>query len=391
MKNIGAHILREAKRISKDFTLILTLLIAPLFYAFFYGSIYINKVEQSVKIIVVDKDNSELSKTLTKMFDESSYVEVVGVTPNFEQAKNAFMAYQVQGIIQFSKDFEADIKRMKGADLLMFLNTSKFLPSNDIKEAISTIVMTASAGVRLEYYKATMNDKDRALVMAQPILLQDHSIFTNFTNYTDFLLPGLLLIILQQTFLMGLSESIAREVEKNTFTEWFSVSKNKILPNVFGKGLFFYLLFLAYTLFFIVVNYSVLGLNFDGDFFSLLFLFLIFFTTLLMFGSFLASFFTKEIYALQFFAFTTYPFFLMAGYAWPLEAMNPVLKLISFLIPTTHMLEAYIKIVYNGLGFTDCLEDILYLVVLLFFYGSLVHFRYAYLVKKQDVATIDKQ
>ena len=382
MKNLGIHILREAKRISKDFTLVLTLLIAPLFYAFFYGSIYINKKEQNVKIIVVDKDNSELSRRLTKMFDESSYVEVVGVSQNFEVAKKAFLAYKVQGIVQFSKNFEGDIKRMKGADLQLFLNTSKFLPSNDIKEAISTIVMTASAGVRLEYYKATMNDEDRALVLAQPVLLKDHSIFTSFTNYTDFLLPGLLLLILQQTFLMGLAESIAREFEKNTFTEWFSVNKNKILPNIFGKGLFFYVLFLAYALFFIVVNYAVFGLNFDGDFFSLLLLFVLFFTTLLMFGSFIASFFKKEIFALQFFAFTTYPFFLMAGFAWPIEAMNPLFKLVSFLIPTTHMLEVYIKIVYNGLGFMDCLEDMLYLVILIFFYGSLAHFRYAYLLKK---------
>jgi len=381
--NFRKHIGREAFRISKDFTLILSLLLAPIFYAFFYGSIYANKIEQEVKVVVVDQDHSELSQTLTRMFDESSYVDVIRVTRDYSSAKEIFGRMEVQGIIYFEPNFETNIKRMKGADLGLILNTSKFLPSNDIKEAVSKIVMTVGAGVRLEFFKQMGNSSDYSMTMAEPILMIDHSVFVDYTNYTDFLLPGLLLLILQQTFLIGLAESISREFEKNTFLDWFKLSDNSVMKSIFGKTFFYFLLYFGYSLFFLTVVFSVFDLNNSGGFFSLVILFSVFFVVLMFLASFIASFLKKEIYSLQFFAFTTYPFFLLSGYAWPIEALNPFLKIISFFIPTTHMIDAYVKVIYGGLSWMDCLPQLINLLVLVLFYGFLVYWRYGVVMRKQ--------
>ncbi len=382
MFNVKRHIGREIFRISKDFTLILSLLLAPIFYAFFYGSIYKNKVEQNVKVVVVDQDHSELSKTLIRMFDESSYVDVERVTRDFSLAKRAFTEMEVQGIIYFEPNFEVNIKKMHGADLALILNTSKFLPSNDIKEAVSKIVMTVGAGVRMAFFKQMGNNSDYSLTMAQPILLADHSVFVDYTNYTDFLLPGLLLLILQQTFLIGLAESISKEFEKNTLLDWFRLSENNIIRSIFGKTFFYFILYFAYAIFFLTIIFHAFGLTNIGGFVSLLILFSVFFVVLMFLASFIASFLKKEIYALQFFAFTTYPFFLLSGYAWPIEALNPLLKIFSYFIPTTHMIDAYIKIIYGGLSWVDCLPQLVNLLVLALFYGTLVYWRYGIFLRK---------
>ena len=51
MKEIFDILKRELKNVSKDSSLFLILLLAPILYAFMYGSIYLNKGEEKVKHI----------------------------------------------------------------------------------------------------------------------------------------------------------------------------------------------------------------------------------------------------------------------------------------------------------------------------------------------------
>jgi len=390
MKTFLQHIKREAGRISKDSTLILTLLIAPIFYAFFYGSIYINKREKEVKIMIVDLDNSELSHTLSLMINESEMVEVIAVTKDNSNAIKSFKDHEIQGVLRIEREFEKNLIELKGTDITLTLNTSKFLPSNDLKEAISKITATMSAGVRLKVFNKLGNDMKSAKTKAQPILLEDHSIFITTTNYTDFLLPGLFLLILQQTFIIGLCESISRERELKTLKSWFSISQFSIWKSMFGKTYFYLILYAAYTIFFHVLNFDIFSIPNTGSAMDLFFLFSLFYISLVFLGTFLGSFFRKEIFALQFCAFTSYPVFLLAGYAWPIEALPEGLKMISFLLPTEHMLEAYIKIIYQGQTILDCIPEMINLTILIFFYASLAHFRIRYLAKKSvEIESID--
>ncbi|MGE5496899.1 MAG: hypothetical protein ACM3Q2_02450, partial [Syntrophothermus sp.] len=68
-KGMVAVLLREAEMIFRDKDLITIILLSPLFYAFFYASVYIYKAEQSVPVVVVDMDKSQMSQTLIRSLD----------------------------------------------------------------------------------------------------------------------------------------------------------------------------------------------------------------------------------------------------------------------------------------------------------------------------------
>jgi ABC-2 type transport system permease protein len=376
-------ILREANRISKDHTLILSLLLAPIFYAFFYGSIYLNKTESEVAIAIVDNDKSSLSREYIRMIVQDQRVKVGVFSTDLEHAKLKFMNLKVQGILNIEKGFESNLKRMQNANVGLILNTSRFLPSNDINKTVSAVSVMVGAGLRVKYFELHGNNSELSLKEAMPISIDNKSIFLNHSTYGGFLLPGLLLIILQQTFLIGLAESIAREREKKTFMSWLKLSDGKIWHAIYGKGFFFLFLYFCYTLFFHAVNYSVLDLKIEGSIILLSFLIFIFFNVTLMFGSFFGSLFSKEIWALQFFAFSTYPIFLLAGYSWPTSAMNDVLQLIANMLPTTPVLEAYSAIVFKGAGFKQIYGDLLHLFSLGVFYGLLAFWRLRRLRNKE--------
>lgn len=376
------QILREASRVSKDHTLILSLLLAPLFYAFFYGSIYLNKTEQEVHIAIVDHDHSDASRRFIRMIDEKQSINVALVTESLPEAKTQFIHTQVQGIVYISRNFEADLKSLKGSDVKIFLNTSRFLPSNDINESVTEVALIVGAGVRLKYYQMHGSNSDEALERAMPISIDDRSLYVMPSTYGGFLLPGLLLLILQQTFLIGMAESIAREREKKTVFDWLKLSGNSIWKAIWGKAMFFLLLFSAYAFFFHMVNYHVLNLPISGSIPLLVVLLTIFFMVLSMFGTFFGTLFSKEIWALQFFAFSSYPIFLASGYSWPLFALHPTVKAFAFILPTTPALEAYTGIIYKNASILDIQYNLAHLLFLGLVYGTLAWWRMKVLLGK---------
>ncbi len=89
---------RELRTIARDHSLLLTLLLAPLLYAFFYGSIYINKEEVNVPLAVVDDDQSALSRLLTEQFNNTQAIQVVGAK-DMREAQEMLNREDVQGYI----------------------------------------------------------------------------------------------------------------------------------------------------------------------------------------------------------------------------------------------------------------------------------------------------
>ena len=375
-------LLREAKRVGQDHTLILSLLFAPIFYAFFYGSIYLNKTEEEVPIAVVDHDHSALSRQYIRMIDESQKVTVSIKSSSLQDAQNDFLESKVQGILVIEKGFESNLKALRSTDVGLILNTSRFLPSNDINETVSEISLMIGAGVRLANYEMHGDNEDLSFTEAMPISLNDRTVFAAPLSYGSFLLPGLLLLILQQTFLIGLAESTAREREQKTVIDWFALSDGKVWPALIGKGAFYIILFSAYALFFHVINYYVLNIHIAGNPFLLAFTILTFYVVLVFFGQFFGSLFSKEIWALQFFAFSSYPIFLLAGYSWPLYAMNDTLQFIAGLLPTTPMLNMYVGIVFKDASFAQIAASFFQLCALGVFYGVLAYWRWNRLQKR---------
>ena len=66
----------EIKQLFSDHSLILTFLLAPILYAFFLGSIYINKDIEEVPIAVFDLDNSPSSRALIRAMDATQQINI---------------------------------------------------------------------------------------------------------------------------------------------------------------------------------------------------------------------------------------------------------------------------------------------------------------------------
>jgi ABC-2 type transport system permease protein len=356
---------RELRRIRKDFDIISIILLAPLLYTFLYGSFYILKTESDVPVAVIDYDNSPESRDFIKNLDASQLISVEGITGSFDKARQMLYRDNIQGVVFIPDGFGRDMLLNSGTSIKLYLNTQRFLPSNDINKSINEIIIEYAQKNRVKIFNAKGFNSEQARFMAEPLKEDIRYIGNPTGTYGDFILPGLFLLIFQQTLLMGLSESIAKENEESGFRSLFRTGRFNIPAIMGGKAIFYFLLYFTFAVFFYTVQFSIFKVNFAGSYPVLLTFTVLFLLTIIVHFFIAGTFFKSKMFALQVMAFTSYPVFFISGYAWPASAMPGILVYISQLIPITPFFSAYIRIVEFGADLKDVLPEIIHLFILL--------------------------
>lgn len=373
---------REIGMISTDRNLTSILLIAPLFYALFYGSIYINKTESNVPITVVDMDHSSTSQKMIRMIDAHQLVSVKEVLGDLNSAKEEVLTNNTQAVLFIPQKFEANLKKGTGTDLKLFLNTTRFLNSNDINKAVNEVIGTIGASVRLKYYEAQGYSFDQSKEMVEPLRLDMRPMFNFTESYGDFLIPAILILILHQTLLIGLSESIAKEREQNSLLNLLHTAGNSELKALLGKSLFYLILYSAYSLLFFGLFFSIFKINMIGDVIALAASTLLMLFSAITMSIFISSFFNRKIFATQFLTLSSYPVFLLSGYSWPMYGMPTELKYLAALIPFTPYSNMMVRITQMGTGWNSIVPSLFHLFILGVVYFLAAYYRINSLINK---------
>lgn len=383
--NIRQILINESKVVLSDHSIILTVLIAPLLYAFFLGSIYINKDIDQIRFAVVDYDNSHTSREMSRLLSANPKIDMVGYLEDYEDGIDKLNNLEISGFIIFTKGFEKKILRMEGADLNLYLNNTRFLPSNDLNLAVNKVMLTIGAGIRLHYYEAQGMGPQYAMEIVNPVNAEIKPIYNNVNSYGNFLLPGLFFLILQQTLMLGLGESIGRDSQNGNMRLWIKQGKHGVVNYLFGKTGYYAFLYLAYLILFVVVVFPFFYLPVLGSIIPIIIVSMTFLTAIMMYAMLIGTFVKSQIKMMEILAFTTYPFFLLSGYSWPLTAMPLPLKWLAATVPTTPMLEAMTRLFVMGGDWQSVLFQFQHLMILLIISFGLLVWRLYYIKRKENI------
>jgi len=380
MKEVLQILKREIRNVSKDSSLFLILLLAPILYAFMYGSIYLNKGEEKVRLALIDNDGTKISRTLTEQLNSTPMIEIVP-SSNISEAQEMMFQGEVQGYFYIQSGFEKNIFSLKQTNVNLVLNASRFLPSSDLLSTATKVCLTVGAGVRKTYFNKQGMGEDEAMKMTNPINMDYRPLYNSGMTYGAFLLPGLLAIILQQTLLIGVAAAFTSEREEKKLLNLYQISKQNISKMIFGKSLLYFIVFMIFGFFFSVVNFSVFDVEVRGNYFDLAVVSALFIATIIVFGMLIGSFFKTKLFAFQVLVFSSYPIFLITGYSMPYQALPRFVQILSDMLPTSPFLKTYISIVQAGGSLSDNLGSVIHLVVLWIVFELLLILRIKYLVK----------
>ncbi len=346
---------RECKRIWNNSDLRLVCLVSPLIYCFLLSSIYWHERVTQIPIGVVDQDHTKLSRLVTRSLDATQNLQVVGNYLSVDEAMSDMKDGNIDAFLVVPFAFSHDVKRGVGGRLQAAINSSNILVANPAMTAMAETAGTLSSGAFVKYLRKNSLVEERATVLAQNPTPVINTLFNPRYNYSDFFLPGVIFVVLQQILIVGVAFSMALErSDRSSWQELLMVSQRRASVLFVGKSLPYIIGNFVFGIWFLLAVCGAFRIPIN-NWPELLIFMILFMWTVGAFAFVLSTFFTKVANALMALMFYSMPAFLISGFAWPVYALPWYLKIVAMLFPMTFFLTDMRMLLLGSMGIKNAM------------------------------------
>lgn len=310
--------------------------------------IYQQKVITELPFAVIDRDNSPLSRLLIRSLDATRTLSVTHTAASEEELAGLFRQGKIEGAVVIPKGLADDIKRGKGGAVVIYKNSANIIIGNLILKDALGAVRTVSAGIQLKQQRARGLLAEQALAEVIPIDLQASSLYNPAYNYINFLIPGLLAVMLQMVALIAIVYSFASEKAERGWEELYHISGGSFWRILLGKSLPHIFLNTVSGLALVGILFPLFGIPVHGSLFLLVGLLVLLVTASCAVGVLLSALFNDLMLAAEAAVFFTTPAFIFSGYTFPVEAMPVIHQYYAAILPSTHFITGFIKLYQMG-------------------------------------------
>ncbi len=388
---VATHFINELKAIFSDGGAVLILIGAVVIYPIVYSIGYFNETMTEMKVAVVDQDHSATSRKYTAMIDASSELSVDYKPLDLLSAENLFMANKISGVILIPKDFEKDVLSGRQANVAVYSDASYFLKYRNTILATTYSNAYFSGGVSVLRYMAEGKSLQQAKVNNDPLPAYPHILYNPSSGYGSFVMPGVILVIFQQTLLIGIGllGGSFSESKASPFILPVQKRRKEIIPYLTGKTgayLFISLFNIAYA---VVLIHHWFGYPDKASMLHVLMLLFPFLLSTIFLGIGVSTLFKHRESALVFMVFLSPIALFMSGLSWPLSSIPHWLVLLSKAMPGTTVIPAYLRLRTMGVGIIEVKSELLFLYAQAAVYLGLtiIYFYFRMAINKRKTAT----
>lgn len=339
---------REFHMVFSDMGVVIFFCILTLFYPIIYTLIYNTETVRDIPIVVVDGSRSTESRKLTRMIDATDAIQVYGYAPSLNEARKIMNEHDAFGILEIPDDYDKKIGRGEQAVVTFYSDMSLLLRYRAFIGALTDVQLAAGAEIRQSEISAVglpAQSLGGVPVKSEAVMLGDTT-----QGFASFVIPGILVLILQQSLILGVTMLAAGSSERRRRNGGFDPMAVNAGPvtTVLGKSLCYLCIYIPvciYALHFVPVMFSLPHIGRLSDY-------LIFIMPMLLASSFLAItisvFVTERESSMLVVVFTSVVFLFLSGLTWPRYAMNGFWQIIGDCIPATWGVEGFIRMNSNG-------------------------------------------
>jgi ABC-2 type transport system permease protein len=367
----------EIKAAFTDGGALLILFGAAIVYPIAYSIAYKNNVLRDIPVAVVDLDKTATSRQITRMIDATDKISIACKPASLREAEDLFWDGKVKGIILVEKDFEQSIFKGKSANLGVYCDASYFLLYKETLSATLLASSTFSAGVEIKRYMSGGSSLDQALEQYNPLHAQYVSLYNPAGSYGSYVMPGIIIVILQQTLLIGIGMISGASREKRTHFVMPGLHfKGGGFSTIIGKSLSYFCIALLTTSFTLVWVYDWFGFPSKCNYFEVIALIIPYAFSTIFLGLAISFLFHKREQSIMFLVFLSPIVLFMSGLSWPAESMPLAVHWLASLMPSTFMVPAYLRVRTMGVGLSNVrgeltalyIQTIVYLLLAVVFY-----------------------
>jgi ABC-2 type transport system permease protein len=339
---------KEILHIRRNRSILFLAVMMPLMQLTMYG--FIDQTVHDVPTVVVDQDRSVQSRELMDQLRATKTFAIKTVTESPLLARTEIVSGRAGVGVVIPPDYHDKRARGESAKILVLIDGSDSIVSSGALAAVNGVISNQNLELVQRDARAGVP------LSAQPIIL-----FNPEGRTANFIIPGLVAVILQMIAVMLAAGSIVREREKGTMEQLlvtpvdpFGLMLGKVVPYLFVG--------LGETALILAIMRFAFSVPIRGNLFFLFGIMIIYLSALLALGLYISTTATTQQEAQQKVQMLFLPSIFLSGYLFPLNGMPLILQGIGELLPTTHMVAIMRGIVLRDAGPLELIPHVLALV-----------------------------
>ena len=214
----------------------LILVFALLIYATAYSLAYGAQVLRNVPIGVVDESRTPTSRSLIEAFNAGPNTYVAYEPTDMEQARRLFYDRKIYGVVYIPSNYAEKLYGGEQAVVAIYCDASYFLITNP---------------------HAT----------TQPVIYQAHNLFNPYLGYGTFVMPAIIMVIIQQTMLIGIGMIGGTWREFGLYHKLCPAGRRRMstLPIVTGRALVYASVYVVTCAYVLGVHYRLFNYPTNGS------------------------------------------------------------------------------------------------------------------------------
>lgn len=330
-KRVGAIAKKEFIQIVRDYRSLSLAIVIPILLSVLFGFALSLDVE-NVPLAIWDQDKSQVSADFILNFKNSRYFKIVGYFEGYARLQDHIDKSRAMMAMVIPEDFSENIRSSRVAAVQLLVDGSD---SN-------------TATIAIGYARAVVDTYN--VKNPSPIDLRPRVWFNENMKSRNYIIPGLIAVIMMIIAAQLTSITVAREWEKGTMEQLIStpVRRSEL---ILGKFIPYFIIGFFDLLVAVAMAQFVFFVPLRGSLFLLLGLSGIFLGGALAQGMYFSIVSKNQRLATQLAILTTFlPTFLLSGFVYPIYNMPAAIQVITYALPARYFISILKGIYLKGLG-----------------------------------------
>jgi ABC-2 type transport system permease protein len=355
LKRVAAIASKEYIQIIRDPRSLALGLLIPIILIVLFG--YALSLDiKNVPLAIWDQDNTKLSVDFLLNFKNSDYFRIIGYYDNYRDLVRLLDYGQTMMAMVIPKDFSHYLHSNQNVPVQLILDGSD---SNTAQIALGY----AQSVVQQYNDKIFHTVADRTLINAQPISMEQRIWFNQDFESKNFIVPGLIAIIMMIIAALLTSLTVAREWERGTM-EQLIATPVRPAELIIGKFLPYFAIGMVDLVISVVLGRFVFFVPLRGSLIQLAIMSALFLTGALSLGIFISTVAKSQLMASQMAILTSFlPTFLLSGFTYEIFNMPQAVQAITYFIPARYFIKILRGIYLKDVGIVELWPEALCLLV----------------------------
>ena len=340
----------EFKTMFKDRGVVIMFVLAPLAYPILYCSLYMNETLIDVPIASVDYSRSKESRELLRHIDATQNVKIASTYSTLAEAKQAYNDKIVHGVIYIPADFSKKLNTGEQANVSIYCDISSFMYYRIINQACNNSIIDMNSEIQINRLNEVGITGESAKIVSNPIPYEGQILFNEGAGFASFLMPAILMLIIQQTLFLGIGMIAGTSRGENRFHVLVNsnIHRGRTIRVVIGKSICYLLMYGVWSFFILGVVPHAFNLPHIGITLDIIKFMIPYLLAVVFFSMTISVFLPHRETGMVIFLFFSLILLFLSGVSWPPSNINWFWKTFAWIFPSTHGAQGYIKI--NTMG-----------------------------------------